>query len=128
MQKRIKVWLELSCVYLAIAVTLIILFLSLVKTNNFPASNITHGDKLGHLIAYSVLSFFWTTTQFVKRLKVKMLYVLLAVISYGVVIEIMQAQLTSYRSGDFYDIMANSIGVLIGYIFFKIVADLYLEV
>jgi len=128
MQKIIKVWLERSCFFFAIVCTLLILILSLVRTDYFPTSSFSHIDKLEHCIAYTVLTFFWLITVVLKKPSFSIIYTIGLIISYGVLIEFLQVSLTSYRSGDVLDFIANSIGVLIGYIFFKLLDSLYLEV
>ena len=95
---------------IAVAITLILVILSLIK---IPAHKlgITHLDKWQHCFAYFVLSISWLIVFYKKK---KKLLVVLCCILLGVIIEILQNELTSYRTGDYHDVIANSLGVLLG--------------
>lgn len=68
-------------------------------------------DKVGHFIAYTVFSLnaCLVFPVFNKRL----FFVLLAIVIYGIVIEILQGYVG--RTCSFYDFLANTSGVLIGF-------------
>ena len=95
---------------IAVAITLILVILSLIK---IPAHNfgVTHQDKWQHCFAYFVLSISWLIVFYKKK---KKLLVVVCCILLGVIIEILQNTLTSYRTGDYHDVIANSLGVLLG--------------
>lgn len=129
MLQPIKKLLERSILLISIAFSLLILTLSLVKMNNLPPmGDFEHSDKVKHLVAYSILSFFWLLSCYFGKVKIKILHLIFVLIAYGVIIEVLQSNITSYRTGDLLDIIANSIGVLIGYIFFKLLNRIYLQV
>lgn len=129
MQKPIKNLLERSSILFAVFFSLLILVLSLVKVQSLPSmGDFEHSDKLKHALAYSVLSFFWLLSYHFGKIKVKKMHLLFLLIGYGVIIEVLQSSITSYRTGDLLDILANSIGVLFGYIFFKLLNRIYLQV
>ncbi|MDB4098780.1 VanZ family protein, partial [Polaribacter sp.] len=54
--------------------------------------------------------------------KKKKLLVIACCILLGVIIEISQSTLTSYRTGDYYDVIANSLGVLLGLLVFNMLS------
>lgn len=87
-----------------------------------------NSDKVKHTLAYSILSFFWLLSCHLGKINVKKLHLILIIIIYGVIIEVLQSSLTTYRTGDLLDILANSLGVLLGYIFLKLVNRYYLQV
>ena len=95
---------------IAVAITLILVILSLIK---IPAHNfgVTHQDKWQHCFAYFVLSISWLTVFYKKK---KKLLIVVCCILLGIIIEILQNKLTSYRTGDYHDVIANSLGVLLG--------------
>jgi len=102
-------------IWLAIASTLGIAFLSLMRTKGFPVVHISNIDKLFHAIAYLVLTLSWLLTFKKRQYKY---YILLACIIYGIFIEVLQTKLTTYRTGDFIDILANTAGALLAFLFF----------
>lgn len=69
-----------------------------------------HADKIVHLAGYAVLTFWWAQLILVRRWKLAVAVVLL-----GVVIELLQG-LTPDRKPDILDVLANSAGVLTGWL------------
>lgn len=112
MQQRIKHLLQASTFLIAIAITICIAYLSLIKTTNFPVIAISNIDKFYHLIAYFVLTFSWLLT--LKKSKYKYKYkVLIACVLYGTILEVFQTTLIEYRAGEMLDFLANTLGGLI---------------
>ena len=110
MQQRIKHLLQASTFLIAIAITICIAYLSLIKTTNFPVIAISNIDKFYHLIAYFVLTFSWLLTLKKSKYKYK---VLIACVLYGIILEVFQTTLTEYRAGEILDFLANTLGGLI---------------
>ena len=110
MLQLMRTWLKGKMILIAVAITLSLVILSLIKV---PAYNlgVTHLDKWQHCFAYFVLSISWLIVFYKKK---KKLLVVLCCILLGVIIEILQNELTSYRTGDYHDVIANSLGVLLG--------------
>jgi VanZ family protein len=102
----------------AIAITIGILYLSLVK---IPKSNINinHLDKLQHGFAYFILSISWLFTFYKKNSRY---LIVCCCILFGILIEILQNELTNYRTGDYLDGIANSMGVIIGLLIFNLIS------
>ncbi|MDC1515257.1 VanZ family protein [Polaribacter sp.] len=117
MQQRIKHLLLASTLWIAIAITISIAYLSLIKTNNFPKIAISNIDKLYHLIAYFSLTFSWLLALKKSKYKYK---VLIGSLLYGIFIEVLQTTLTVYRTGELFDFLANSIGVLLALLIFNL--------
>ncbi len=69
-----------------------------------------HSDKIVHLMGYAVLMFWWA--QLITRNRWKLA---VAVILFGIVIELLQG-LTPQRQPDSLDALANSCGVLLGWL------------
>lgn len=111
---HIKNLLKGSSLFLAIAVTIIIALLSLMKIGKIPI-DFTYTDKVGHCIAYAVLSFFWMLA--IGKVQRAILIIIVLCILYGIILEVFQG-MTNYRTFDFVDMGANTIGVLIGFLFF----------
>ena len=115
MQKHIKNLLNNNSLWLAILVTLIIVFLSLVKITGPQPINVKFLDKIEHTIAYTVLSFLWCV---VFRNKTRKDVPVIGCISLGVLLEFLQAQ-TGYRTFEVNDMLANTLGVFIGMVLSK---------
>ncbi len=116
MQKRIKSLLKDNILAIAISITITIAYLSLI---NLSQTNITFksSDKLHHLLAYFFLSVSWLASFYKKPiLKYR---IVLACIIYGIIIEVLQETLTMYRTADYKDVLANTIGILLGLIVFN---------
>ena len=76
-------------------------------------------DKVVHLLAYAVFVCLWFLFFYVlKQKKDNFSRALIKscglALIYGIIIEILQGELTTSRSADFKDVLANSVGILIG--------------
>jgi len=83
--------------------------------------NIPYGDKVVHFIFYFVAavlgSLFFIETKEKKSIYIKYLKILaLSLILFGIIIEVIQGTMTVNRSGDVFDALANSLGVILGII------------
>jgi VanZ family protein len=77
-----------------------------------------HSDKLVHLIGYALLMFWWA--QLVTRQRWKLA---LAVALFGIAIELLQG-LTPDRQPDPLDALANSSGILLGWLAARLLPNL----
>ncbi len=77
-----------------------------------------HTDKLVHLAGYAMLMFWWA--QLVTRRRWKLA---LAVVLFGLAIELLQG-LTPARQPDALDALANSSGVLLGWLAARLLPSL----
>ncbi len=116
MQQHIKSLLKDNSLYIAIIITISIAYLSLRETLpiQIKLSNI---DKLEHTIAYCILSLSWFS--FLKKKKDKYIYIILGCVFYGIIIEVLQETLTLHRKAELLDVVANSTGVMIGFLIFN---------
>lgn len=130
MQKLINLILNNKVVLpLAILCTLSIGYLSLSDISDFPKIEVKYEDKIYHFISYFILNTIWLTA--ILRYSTKSswpdILISLGIISFGIVIEVFQEIITDYRVFDVYDILANSIGVIVSYLFFKLFKKLIFE-
>ena len=102
----------LSNKYLAIIVTVIIFTLCTLPSGNLPKTN----DKTAHFIAFAGWSFCWQCA-FGNYKRTIILGIL-----YGIIIEFWQGILPEsfHRSFDWYDALADSIGVIIGIVLWRL--------
>ncbi len=86
---------------------------SLADIGDLPSMGSSFDDKILHFIAY----FFFTVFMFnyCKELKGRYMIVISAmcVIIYGIIIEVLQQVMTSFRTLDIYDALANTLGVVL---------------
>ena len=127
MPMDIKKLLERNALFVAIAATIILAVLSLSAVPKLNLSlGIKAGDKYLHFIAYFGLSILWYFALRDKiNEKVFKILVPLGLILYGIILEGLQSGLTTYRTGDVYDAMANAAGVLVGMILFNRIIKWY---
>ena len=119
MQKDIKLLLKRSYLPIAILITVSIAFLSLIKLGKQPIQ-ISNLDKIEHLIAYFSLGLSWLLVfKEHKKFSYKNYLIVLICVFYGIIIEVLQTTLTSYREGSLLDIIANTVGVLLALLIFN---------
>ena len=112
MLKTIKKLLKDNAIFIAIFITVSIAIGSLVKPDLITLKSISVSDKTYHFIAYFFLMFSWLyaflkNEKFQKNIK----YLILGCLIFGIVIEILQETITSYRTTSYLDILANSVGI-----------------
>ena len=127
MPMDIKKLLERNALFVAIAATIILAVLSLSAVPKLNLSlGIKAGDKYLHFIAYFGLSILWYFALRDKiNEKVFKIVVPFGLILYGIILEGLQSGLTTYRTGDVYDAMANTAGVIVGMILFNRIIKWY---
>ena len=127
MPMDIKKLLERNALFIAIAATVILAVLSLSALPKLNLSlGIKAGDKYLHFIAYFGLSILWYFALKDKiNEKVFKILVPLGLIFYGIILEGLQSGLTTYRTGDVYDAIANAAGVIVGMILFNRIIKWY---
>ncbi|MFY7670452.1 VanZ family protein [Tenacibaculum sp. MEBiC06402] len=102
-------------IFFALFITITIAVLSLVKVG-IQSINFTYLDKVEHFIAYFVLCFLWLVS--IKKRGTKFA-VILAVVLYGILLEVLQSVLTDYRTFDYMDMLANTFGALFAFLAYK---------
>ncbi|HAV26135.1 MAG TPA: hypothetical protein DCX01_08155 [Bacteroidetes bacterium] len=105
-----------GALFVAIAWTALIASSCLMPASAFKAftfDSIFQLDKILHLTLYYVFIVLWSLVS--KVITVRQKYVLLIVgIAYGVLIEVLQASMPLGRSYELDDIIANTIGCVLG--------------
>jgi VanZ family protein len=90
----------------------VVLLFYLCLTPQPPEIPMEQGDKLGHALAYVVLTYWWVTLFPETGRRVLIAAILLAV---GIGIEFLQ-RWTGYRTFDYYDMLADAVGIAIGWL------------
>lgn len=110
----------LSCV-----VALTILYLSVARTTpEMDIPKIEGLDKIVHFLMYAALSFALSRDFYVQKTSfssVKMvMWAVVIPILYGGLIEVLQENFFPPRSGDWYDWLADSLGVIVSFLLCRI--------
>jgi len=105
----------------AIVITISITYLSLSKVSSIiPVLEIKNGDKYQHLLAYFGMMMSWLfVSQKLNTKRISRLWAVMGVFLFGVLMEVLQQRLTTYRQADVYDVFANLSGIIIAYIVFE---------
>jgi len=112
----------------AVIYTGLIVWLSLAKVFIPVGVKVEGGDKIGHLLAYFVFAIVWFLFFFYSKKQNKTFYQSVFRASlfgfvFGILMEILQATLTSYRNPDWYDVLANTTGIIFALITLKLLKN-----
>lgn len=108
-------------VYYPIIWALFILALSIGPSPNLPETNFFEPDKLAHLFVYGVLVYLaLRACKSVKNLTLRIvIVVIISSALYGLLLEIVQKTFFPYRFFEWGDVVANTIGSILGWIIFS---------
>ena len=108
--------------FVAIFLTIVITIGSLISLKEVvKLPSVQFLDKLLHTSAYLVLTLSWLLAIIDKTiLQKRTILVVFFVFIYGIIIEVLQGTLTTYRQADLYDMFANLAGVVIAWLFFTL--------
>lgn len=125
-------------IYLSIFWIGVVLLLSLFNFQSIDTPStlkFPHIDKLAHLTMYSILSFLLLAGYSSRKNRDlsnsrgnhKYINIIVFILSsiFGIIVEALQYSLTDYRSGDYLDAIANTIGVIVGIITYSIAIKCY---
>jgi VanZ family protein len=104
-----RVWLIVGWVLI-----LLVVFLSLAPEPP-EVIEFDQGDKLGHLVAYVSLMIWFTNVYPVRKQRISLG---LAFFAMGVVLEFIQG-LSGYRTFQYTDMVANGVGIFLGWLLAK---------
>lgn len=115
---------------MAALATLALTLGSLLKLNleQVPKLLFRHSDKVLHFTAYFVLAISWFFA-FTHKINLKnKLIISILVVGYGILMEFLQGFATTYREPDFYDFIANALGVFMAFVSYGSLNKLFLKV
>ena len=99
--------LQLIKLWLAIGVGMLV---AVAVVSLMPAPDVGVSDKISHLLTYFLLAGWF---GLLARSRIDLGWTVVALIAYGMIIELLQAQ-TGYRFAEWGDVVANSLGCLVG--------------
>ncbi|APA00927.1 VanZ family protein [Flavobacterium commune] len=109
--------LKKICIGAALCWTANILYLCLIRISELPEIKISYIDKYIHAFFYFVFSLLWfyALQFYFKKVSRKKLFVVVVLMAFvfGIAIELFQTFLTTSRSGDVIDVVANTAGSLL---------------
>lgn len=108
-----------SLLFFALSYTVLLTVVSIMERTDLPQVPLfPNQDKLAHFLAYAILGVLWGAFWLRKRepgfWRPYLIVLLFTSLIYGTIIEILQGQITLSRSADVYDIVANTVGMLVG--------------
>jgi len=111
--------------FIAISLTIAITIGSLISVKNvIEIPPVKFFDKFLHISAYFMLTLSWLFAyEKSLKLKKKGILILIAAFIYGTIIEVLQGVLTIYRQADYFDMLANLTGIIIAWLFFKLISQ-----
>lgn len=115
----------------SLLLSLIILYLSLKNAdelNKVQFLNIQYFDKIAHLIMYCMLmsSIIFETRKAAIR-NHSLLLMALFPFFFGILLEILQSTITTTRNGSFYDVIFNTLGIILSIAFWFVIKSVYKE-
>ena len=117
--------MESSAYLISFSITCLITYLSFTPLTDLNVE-ITVSDKFLHSFAYLVLTFSWlfAIQRSHSNFRIKVL-IGFVIFLFGIIIEILQSSLTIYRHGDYLDIIANTIGIVLAIVTFNLLFRVY---
>lgn len=121
--RRILLWVEKYKHYLLLIWILLVLIATLIPGNKLPKNpnwaTLLQPDKLVHLVIFGVLNFLLLSNLKIRnRKKVILCFVIGIVLAGGT--EILQGILPIKRSMNIYDMIANIIGLFLGFLLWRL--------
>ncbi|MDT0686282.1 VanZ family protein [Autumnicola psychrophila] len=115
----------------ALLYTILITYLSLVQLGKISVGTFSPTDKMMHAGAYLLLVGVWMVFFILKSrrdedYKINLFKISALSILFGMLIEVLQGTLTRYRDPDWYDVLANTTGVLLA-VFLFLVLEKFLK-
>ena len=127
MRQGIKSWLgPRPLLGIAIAYTLLVTAALLTPITGAPKIEIPFADKMVHLIINAGLFVVWASYVFSSKTntKTKKTYTLpllfVCTLLYGILIEVVQGSFIPTRGADFFDVVANVCGLILGFFAVKL--------
>ncbi|MDY8136703.1 VanZ family protein [Aquimarina sp. 2201CG5-10] len=115
-----------------IGYTSLIAWVSLAKIDTY-SINFNLSDKIAHLLAYFIFTIVWFMFFFFSKKRNKnfgksLWYASVIGFLFGLLMEVLQALLTSYRSSEWFDALANTTGIIFAAFLLKLVENKIIRV
>ena len=97
---------------LSIFYTIALTILSLIPLKDLPNLNTGFDDKIGHFLFYAIFCMTWFLSFHFLKIKRSLFAATAFSILFGLIIELLQGEVSYYRTTDVYDFLANTLGTL----------------
>ena len=97
---------------LSIFYTIALTILSLIPLKDLPNLNTGFDDKIGHFLFYAIFCRTWFLSFHSLKIKRSLFAATAFSILFGLTIELLQGEVSYYRTTDVYDFLANTLGTL----------------
>ncbi|WP_460220025.1 VanZ family protein [Psychroserpens sp. MEBiC05023] len=104
---------------IVILYVIILTLASLIQLKDMPSFGFSFDDKIYHTLAYLILTLLVYNYVSTKNFKRSMILSAGIAIGYGIIIEVLQFVLTTHRSFDVFDAVANTLGALLAVMVLK---------
>ena len=125
MQNLIKSLLESKqLLVISIIYSVFITIIFLIPTNEMPelSNFLIPIDKIIHVFIFLALTFLWLSyiNSLLNNTKpIVLFFILVVCLLYGILIEVIQEFYVSSREAEFFDVIADLLGVSLGLLFFR---------
>ena len=97
-------------------------------SQDFPEVAVPMLDKWAHFVVFGTLYFLWADAISKTKIEITMIFRLsIALLLYGIIIELIQHYWYVSRTGDTLDVLANAIGIVLGLFAKKLKQRIYLQ-
>ena len=85
-------------------------------------------DKIIHGIIYAIFFIVWLLYILKAKREIKGAYWVVSIVLfiYGIIIEVLQGSFVANRTQDYWDVVANTIGILVGIVLFYIIKKTFI--
>jgi VanZ family protein len=97
---------------LSIFYTIALTILSLIPLKDLPNLNTGFDDKIGHFLFYAIFCMTWFLSFHSLKIKRSLFAATAFSILFGLIIELLQGEVSYYRTTDVYDFLANTLVTL----------------
>jgi len=117
-----------SRLWLAVLAQVIATVAMLWPSQDFPEVAVPMLDKWAHFVVFGTLYFLWADAISKTKIEITMIFRLsIALLLYGIIIELIQHYWYVSRTGDTLDVLANAIGIVLGLFAKKLKQRIYLQ-
>jgi VanZ family protein len=117
-----------SRLWLAVLAQVIATVAMLWPSQDFPEVAVPMLDKWAHFVVFGTLYFLWADAISKTKIEITMIFRLaIALLLYGIIIELIQHYWHVSRTGDTLDVLANAIGIVLGLFAKKLKQRIYLQ-
>ena len=118
MLQYIKNWWLDNSLFVAISLSLGIIFLSLLNMGVIPSTGVKVSDKVLHSLAYMVLMWSWLLYFRDNNSLKNRFFLIISLTVFGIILEVLQGGSLVNRTPDWKDVIANVLGLILGMLTF----------